>query len=41
MTDALRARGYDGVEVRQQGFNDDIAGSQLVVFDPANIRVTG
>jgi hypothetical protein len=39
VTARLKALGYDGVEVRQDGFNHDIGGSQLVAFDPSQIQV--
>lgn len=39
ITKMLRDRGYDGVEVRQPEFNDEIGGSQLVVFDQADVEV--
>jgi hypothetical protein len=29
----LKKAGYDGVEVKQDGFNDEVGGSQLLVFD--------
>lgn len=38
ITRRLQAVGFDSVEVRQQGFNHEIAGSQLVVFDPKKAR---
>lgn len=39
ITRRLKAAGHDGVELKQAGFNHDLAGSQIVVFDPKNIRV--
>ena len=39
VTARLKSLGYDGVEVRQDGFNHDIGGSQLVAFDPSQIQV--
>lgn len=41
ITRLLQARGHDAVQVHQPRFNHEIAGSQLVVFDPANISTTG
>jgi hypothetical protein len=38
-TARLKSLGFDGVEVRQDGFNHDIGGSQLVAFDPSQIQV--
>jgi hypothetical protein len=39
VTAELQRRGFDGVEVHQDGYNDEIAGSQLVVFDPAKVSI--
>lgn len=40
ITRRLKAAGYDGVDFKQiGGYNDDMAGSQQVVFDPKNVRV--
>ena len=39
VTARLKSLGYDGVEVRQDGFNHDIGGNQLVAFDPSQIKV--
>jgi len=38
ITRRLQDRGYDAVEVKQRGFNQEIAGSQLVVFDAADVK---
>lgn len=39
ITRRLKAAGYDGVDLKQSKYNDDLAGSQQVVFDPKNVRV--
>lgn len=39
ITRRLQAHGYDGVEVRQQGFNHDIGGSQLIAFNGNQVHV--
>ena len=42
ITQRLKQAGHDGVEVQQDGFNHEIAGSQLIVFDAATkTRVPG
>jgi hypothetical protein len=42
ITQRLKRAGHDGVEVRQNGFNHEIAGNQLIVFDAAKqTRVEG
>lgn len=35
----LKKAGFDGVEVKQDYFNHDIAGNQISVFDPQNVRI--
>lgn len=39
ITRRLKAAGYDGVDLKQSKYTDDLAGSQQVVFDPKNVRV--
>lgn len=39
ITARLKKAGFDGIEVRQEGYNDDVAGSQIAVFDPKNVRI--
>lgn len=39
ITQRLKNAGYDSVEVKQPSFSHEIAGSQLVVFDPKLARL--
>ncbi len=39
-TDILKKKGYDSLIVKDDGYRSEVGGNQILVFDPANVKVT-